>query len=82
MNAKASFRSFEESTEADWKIIQNDFPVTQALAAANIIEQLRILERDDGGFPVSRPLVQPKTAAMMNMCCAPCCMTLVTRLRR
>ena len=54
MNAKASFRSFEESTEADWKIIQNDFPVTQALAAANIIEQLRILERDDGGFPVSR----------------------------
>ena len=43
MNAKASFRSFEESTEADWKIIQNDFPVTQALAAANIIEQLQLL---------------------------------------
>lgn len=54
MNAKASFRSFEESTEADWKIIQNDFPVTQAMAAANIIEQLKILERDDGGFPVTR----------------------------
>ncbi|MGA1748087.1 MAG: HD domain-containing protein, partial [Ilumatobacteraceae bacterium] len=64
--SKAAFRSFEESTADDWAIIKDELPVTQALAAANIIEQLKMLERDDGGFPVNRleHSIQTATRAM------------------
>ena len=54
MNVKAGFTSFETSTADDWEIIKGELPITQAMAAANIIEQLKMLERDDGGFPVNR----------------------------
>jgi predicted HD phosphohydrolase len=52
--ARAEFTTFEESTRDDWMVIASQLPVTQAMAAANIVEQLRMLERDHGGFPVSR----------------------------
>ncbi len=52
--ARAQFRSFEESTQEDWSLIAEHLPTTQAMAAANILEQMRMLERDHGGFPVSR----------------------------
>jgi predicted HD phosphohydrolase len=52
--ARAAFTTFEESTREDWALIAGRLPHTQAMAAANIVEQLRILERDHGGFPVSR----------------------------
>ncbi len=51
---RTSFTSFEESTAEDWAIIAGQLPASQAMAAANIVEQLRMLERDHGGFPVSR----------------------------
>ena len=54
MNVKAGFTSFETSTADDWEIIKGELHITQAMAAANIIEQLKMLERDDGGFPVNR----------------------------
>jgi len=54
MSAHATFRSFEESTADDWQIIAGEMKHTQAMAAANIITQLEMLARDDGGFPVSR----------------------------
>jgi predicted HD phosphohydrolase len=64
--SKAAFRSFEEATADDWQIIKGELPVTQALAAANIIDQLAMLARDDGGFPVNRleHSIQTATRAM------------------
>ncbi|MGB0800404.1 MAG: HD domain-containing protein [Ilumatobacteraceae bacterium] len=61
---RASFTTFEESTAADWSVIASQLPVTQAIAAANIVEQLRMLERDHGGFPVSRLEHSLQTATM------------------
>ena len=51
---QARFTSFEESTQEDWSLIMTQMPTTQSLAASNVIEQLRMLGRDHGGFPVSR----------------------------
>ena len=51
---RARFTSFEESTQADWSLIMTQMPTTQSLAATNVIEQMRMLGRDHGGFPVSR----------------------------
>ena len=52
--ARATFTTFESSTREDWALIASQLPITQTMAAANIVEQLRMLERDHGGFPVSR----------------------------
>lgn len=52
--ALTSFTSFEESTREDWAIIMKEIVHTQASASENIIEQLRMLGRDQGGFPVNR----------------------------
>ena len=51
---RAAFRNFEESTEADWQLITAALPATQAKVADHVLEQLRHLAADDGGFPVSR----------------------------
>ena len=49
-----TFRSFEESTAEDWKKIVPQLAHTQALVADKVMEQLRYLEADHGGFPVNR----------------------------
>ena len=51
---RASFTRFEDSTQEDWSQIIGQLPLTQAMAGQNVIDQLRLLERDHGGFPVSR----------------------------
>jgi predicted HD phosphohydrolase len=51
---RASFKSFQESTREDWAIINTQLAETQRMAVDHILEQLRYLERDHGGFPVSR----------------------------
>ncbi len=51
---RARFTSFEESTFDDWQLITEQLPHTQAMAGENIITQLQMLDRDHGGFPVSR----------------------------
>ncbi|MEO6571547.1 MAG: HD domain-containing protein [Ilumatobacteraceae bacterium] len=51
---RAEFTTFEESTRDDWSLIASQLPITQAMAGENIVEQMRMLERDHGGFPVSR----------------------------
>jgi predicted HD phosphohydrolase len=53
-STRAHFTSFDESTADDWALIAGQLPATQALAGENILEQLRMLARDHGGFPVSR----------------------------
>lgn len=60
---RAAFTSFEESTADDWQLIAAQLPHTQAMAGENIITQLRMLERDHGGFPVSRLEHSLQTAA-------------------
>ena len=52
--SRASFKSFDESTRDDWAIISVQLDATQRLVADRILEQLRYLESDHGGFPVSR----------------------------
>ena len=52
--AKATFTTFEESTADDWSRIVACLPHTQSVAGENVITQLRLLEHDTGGFPVSR----------------------------
>jgi predicted HD phosphohydrolase len=51
---RASFTAFDQSTAEDWAIITSQLPATQAMAADNIVTQMQLLERDHGGFPVSR----------------------------
>jgi predicted HD phosphohydrolase len=51
---RARFRSFEESTKADWDGIMPQLVITQSLVPERIIEQLDHLADDHGGFPVSR----------------------------
>ena len=48
------FTRFEDSTQEEWAEIIRQLPLTQAMAGQNVIDQLRLLERDHGGFPVSR----------------------------
>lgn len=52
--ARRSFKSFEESTRADWDVISPQLELTQSLVADHILEQLSYLANDHGGFPVSR----------------------------
>jgi predicted HD phosphohydrolase len=52
--ARATFRSFEESTQEDWALIIPQLAVTQSLVPDRIIEQLNHLRFDHGGFPVDR----------------------------
>jgi predicted HD phosphohydrolase len=53
-HARATFTKFEDSTQEEWAEIIRQLPLTQAMAGQNVIDQLRLLERDHGGFPVSR----------------------------
>lgn len=48
---RATFTSFEQSTKDDWALMARHLPVTQAMAGENIIEQMRMLAGDHGGFP-------------------------------
>ena len=51
---QATFRTFEESTAEDWAIITPQLNVTQSLVPDHVLEQLRYLDTDHGGFPVDR----------------------------
>ena len=51
---RARFRSFEESTAADWAIIAPQLAVTQSLVADRALELLAHLASDRGGYPVDR----------------------------
>ena len=53
-DTRATFTTFEESTREEWAEIMRQIPATQAMAAHNVVDQLRMLDRDHGGFPVSR----------------------------
>lgn len=51
---RATFTSFEESTKQDWDLIVPQLAVTQSLVADRVMQLMRDLEADHGGFPVDR----------------------------
>jgi predicted HD phosphohydrolase len=51
---RTSFTSFATSTKEDWDAMATYWPASQDLATETILEQLRAMGRDHGGFPVSR----------------------------
>ena len=54
MVTRATFTSFQESTQEEWANIMVCIQDTQAMVAGRVIEQLKYLEADHGGFPVNR----------------------------
>lgn len=54
MNARASFKSMQESTREDWQLIGGEFMQFTTGLSARVIKHLQILEGDYGGFPVDR----------------------------
>ncbi len=54
MTTRATFKSFEESTKEEWANIMVCIQDTQAMVADKVLEQMRYLEADHGGFPVNR----------------------------
>ena len=51
---RASFRSFQESTQDDWMLIMKQRGELEASLASRILEQFEHLRDDYGGFPVDR----------------------------
>src|SRR5271155_3241839 len=48
------FRTFEESTAEDWAVISPQLNVAQSFVPGRVMELLRDLGSDCGGFPLSR----------------------------
>lgn len=54
MVERATFKSFQESTKEEWANIMVCLQDTQSMVADRVLEQLRYLQDDHGGFPVNR----------------------------
>ena len=52
--ARATFRSMDESSEADWAIIGSHFMSFNQGLPDRVIAHLKLLEGDYGGFPIDR----------------------------
>jgi predicted HD phosphohydrolase len=50
----ATFSTFEESTAEDWALIAPHLDVSQSLVPGRVLNLLRAMADDDGGFPVNR----------------------------
>jgi predicted HD phosphohydrolase len=53
-DTRASFTSFQQSTQEDWQIIAGHFMAYAAKLSDRVITHLKLLEGDYGGFPVDR----------------------------
>jgi len=51
---RAAFSTFEESTAEDWAIIEPQLEVTQSFVPDRVLDLLRQMKQDHGGFPVDR----------------------------
>jgi len=54
MNARATFIRMQDSTQQDWQLIGAEFMQFSKGLPARIIQHLRLLEGDYGGFPIDR----------------------------
>lgn len=51
---RATFRAMTESTQEDWNVIAGEFASFAANGGRRILDHLKLLEGDCGGFPVDR----------------------------
>lgn len=51
---RAKFRAMTEGTQEDWMIIASEFAPFAASGGKRVLDHLRLLEGDCGGFPVDR----------------------------
>ena len=51
---RATFSSFAESTAHEWAIVMPQLAVSQSLVPDHVVDNLRWLEGDHGGFSVTR----------------------------
>ena len=51
---KASFKSFEDSQPEDWQTIAKNAAAFNKGLAKRVLDHLRLLDGDFGGFPVDR----------------------------
>ena len=68
--ALTSFKALADSTAEDWAVIMPQLAVTQTYVPEHILEQLRYLRTDYGGFPVDRLQHSLQTA---ELCAAAGC---------
>ncbi len=54
IEARAKFRSMEEGTQEDWMKIASQFGPFAAQGGKRVLDHLRLLDGDYGGFPVDR----------------------------
>jgi len=51
---RAKFRNFEEGTQEDWSLIAQHFMQFAGGVADRVLEHLKLLDGDYGGFPIDR----------------------------
>ncbi|MEO5641366.1 MAG: HD domain-containing protein [Sphingomicrobium sp.] len=51
---RASFTAMEDGTQADWRIIGQHFMPFAGQLAGRVLDHLRLLDGDYGGFPIDR----------------------------
>ena len=51
---RASFTAMEDGTQADWRIIGGHFKTLAGGLADRVLDHLRLLDGDFGGFPIDR----------------------------
>lgn len=54
LEARAKFRSMDEGTQEDWMKIASQFGPFAAQGGKRVLDHLRLLDGDYGGFPVDR----------------------------
>ena len=54
MHALAAFTDMQQSTAADWQVIRGEFVPFAARLPDRVLAHLKLLEDEDGGFPVDR----------------------------
>lgn len=64
MNARATFTRMQDSTAADWQTIGHEFMQFTRSLPDRVMQHLRILEGDYGGFPVDRYTHSLQTATL------------------
>src|SRR4051812_3661123 len=52
--ALTSFKAMQDSTAEDWSLIIPQLNVAQSYVPEHVLQQLRYLQNDHGGFPVDR----------------------------
>jgi len=63
---KAKFHSFLEGTKEDWEIISEESKIFNRGLAKRVLDHLRLLDGDYGGFPIDRLAHSLQTATMAH----------------